>query len=107
MNQLGGKIAVVTGGGRGIGQGIVLALAEAGADIVIADINLTNAEATAREVEMRDRQRRKGGRPVSRGQGRTDFAPRVGGLAQGPGHHGGNAGIEAPGQHEPPGHCHH
>ena len=55
MNQLSGKVAIVTGGGRGIGQGIVFALADAGADIVIADINFANAEATAREVEARDR----------------------------------------------------
>ena len=33
--QLEGRAAIVTGGGRGIGQGIALALAEAGADIAI------------------------------------------------------------------------
>ena len=45
----------MTGGGRGIGRGIVLALADAGADIVIADVDLENAENTAKEVERRGR----------------------------------------------------
>jgi meso-butanediol dehydrogenase/(S,S)-butanediol dehydrogenase/diacetyl reductase len=45
-----GKIAVVTGGGRGIGRGIVLALAGNGADVVVADINLDDAAGVAAEV---------------------------------------------------------
>ena len=45
-----GKIAIVTGGGRGIGRGISLALARNGADIVIADIIVKNAEGVADEV---------------------------------------------------------
>ncbi len=38
MTQLSGQVALVTGGGRGIGRGIALALAEAGAEVAIADI---------------------------------------------------------------------
>lgn len=44
------KIAVVTGGSRGIGKAIVLELARHGADIVIADVLLKDAEQTAKEI---------------------------------------------------------
>jgi meso-butanediol dehydrogenase/(S,S)-butanediol dehydrogenase/diacetyl reductase len=48
--RLGGKVAIVTGGGSGIGRGIVLALAGEGADIAIPDIQVINAEKVADEV---------------------------------------------------------
>lgn len=48
--NLTGKTAFVTGGGQGIGRGIVLELARAGADIVIADINEQGAADTVGEV---------------------------------------------------------
>jgi meso-butanediol dehydrogenase/(S,S)-butanediol dehydrogenase/diacetyl reductase len=38
MTSLSGQVALVTGGARGIGQGIALALARAGADVAIADL---------------------------------------------------------------------
>jgi NAD(P)-dependent dehydrogenase (short-subunit alcohol dehydrogenase family) len=44
-----GKIAIVTGGGRGIGKAIAKHLAEAGANVVIASRKLENLEKTARE----------------------------------------------------------
>ena len=43
-------VAVVTGAARGIGRAICLALARDGADVVVADIDLEAAEATAELV---------------------------------------------------------
>ena len=46
-----GKVAVVTGGSRGLGRQMVLAFAEQGADVVIASRKIDNCQAVAREVE--------------------------------------------------------
>jgi len=47
--SLQGKVAIVTGGGRGIGKAITRRLAEAGANVVIASRSLETLEATAKE----------------------------------------------------------
>src|SRR2546423_3958231 len=49
--SLAGRAAVVTGAARGIGAGIAARLAEAGAEVVVADIDAEAAVAVAKELE--------------------------------------------------------
>jgi 3-oxoacyl-[acyl-carrier protein] reductase len=51
MITLKGKIALITGSAQGIGKAIALKLADAGADIIISDVNLEASQATAQEIE--------------------------------------------------------
>ena len=51
--DLTGKVALVVGGSRGMGREMVLAFAEAGADVVISSRKLDNCEAVAAEVGER------------------------------------------------------
>lgn len=54
--DLSGKVALVTGGSRGLGKAISLGLADAGADIIIASRKIENCENVAAEVEAKGRQ---------------------------------------------------
>jgi 2-dehydro-3-deoxy-D-gluconate 5-dehydrogenase len=50
--DLTGKVALVTGGAMGIGEGIARRLAEAGSAVMISDINLEAAQETARSIRQ-------------------------------------------------------
>jgi NAD(P)-dependent dehydrogenase (short-subunit alcohol dehydrogenase family) len=49
--QLNGKVAVVTGAGRGLGQAYAKALAAAGAAVVVNDLDVEQAEATVKAIQ--------------------------------------------------------
>jgi 2,5-dichloro-2,5-cyclohexadiene-1,4-diol dehydrogenase 1 len=51
MNGLSGKAVIVTGGGSGIGRAAVQLLAEAGCNVMIADLNETGARAAISDIE--------------------------------------------------------
>ncbi len=51
--RLDGQVAVVTGGGRGIGRGIALGLADCGADVVVVARRQHEVDAVASEIETR------------------------------------------------------
>lgn len=49
-NRVGGKVALVTGAGSGIGKATAILLAKEGAKVAVTDINLASAEATRDEI---------------------------------------------------------
>ena len=53
MRELSGKVAVVTGGGSGIGRGMALAFGDAGMKVVVSDIELPAAEKVAAEIQAK------------------------------------------------------
>ncbi|MBN2104753.1 3-oxoacyl-[acyl-carrier-protein] reductase [bacterium] len=51
MEELTGKVALVTGSARGIGKAIVLELSKQGCNVIVMDIDLEGARETAKEAE--------------------------------------------------------
>jgi NAD(P)-dependent dehydrogenase (short-subunit alcohol dehydrogenase family) len=49
--DLRGEVAIVTGGAQGLGREMGIGLAEAGASVVVADLNLQRAQEVAQEIE--------------------------------------------------------
>ena len=55
MGKLDGKVAVVTGAGRGLGRAIALLFAAEGADVAVVDLSAQGAADTAAEIASRGR----------------------------------------------------
>jgi len=72
MGLLDGRAAVVTGGGRGIGRGHCLHLAEQGASVVVCDVDLAEAQNVVGEIAAQ------GGKAVASGE---DIGARAGARA--------------------------
>ena len=51
MGKLDKRVALITGGGTGIGRGIALEFAKEGADVVIASRNMANLEKVVKEIK--------------------------------------------------------
>lgn len=49
--KLKGKVAIVTGGGQGIGRAFSMRLAQEGAKVIVADINKVNASHVEEEIK--------------------------------------------------------
>jgi NAD(P)-dependent dehydrogenase (short-subunit alcohol dehydrogenase family) len=64
-NRVDGQVAVVTGGSRGIGRAVALALAERGADVAVLSRTVEASEVVAEQVRGRGRRAFAGGGDVA------------------------------------------
>ncbi|MCK4721738.1 MAG: SDR family NAD(P)-dependent oxidoreductase, partial [Dehalococcoidia bacterium] len=62
------KVALITGGGKGMGRAIGLAFATEGADVVVNDLDYSNAQNVAAEIQSLGRQALANGADVSDSQ---------------------------------------
>lgn len=53
--DLSGKVALITGGSRGLGKAMALGLADCGADVVVASRKLENCQAVVADIEVKGR----------------------------------------------------
>ena len=75
--RLDGKVALVTGGSKGIGKAIAAAMVEAGAKVMISSRKEENLKPAADEIGSRVVRRQRGRRGAARGVHRGDRrAPR-------------------------------
>jgi len=75
--DLTGQVAIVTGGARGLGRQMALALAEAGADVAICDLLAEEGERTAAELAALGRRSFYGKVDVTRGEEIEAFVSQV------------------------------
>jgi 3-oxoacyl-[acyl-carrier protein] reductase len=71
------KVAMVTGGARGIGRDIALCFAKEGADIAICDVNAETLAATQKEIESTGRQALTGVVDVTRSEQVEAFVQKI------------------------------
>jgi NAD(P)-dependent dehydrogenase (short-subunit alcohol dehydrogenase family) len=76
MDDLNGRVAVVTGAGSGIGRGLALGLGAEGMTVAVADLQSARAEAVAAEIESA------GGRAFALGVDVTSAASLAAGAAE-------------------------
>ncbi len=75
--SLEGKRAMVIAGSRGVGKGVALAFADAGADVAVSGLTTTNAEKVAQEIKAMGRQSAAYGADATKGEPMEKLAEQV------------------------------